>query len=177
MKEQKARRIMTSKRVLLAVVIIAVLFFVGWFTLKGTKSNESLPVNTLAVINGQPFHVRVADTQSEHELGLSYVPELKIDEGMLFVFNEQKERAVWMKGMQFPIDVVWLQSAELTAADKQSTPGIQSKYVVVGMQPELFPETYPATFPSGAPIDAFLEIPSGMVNQLQVVVGEEISIY
>lgn len=177
MKEQKARRIMTGKRALLVIIIIVVLFFMGWFLLKGTKSNEVLPVNTLAVINGQPFHVRVAGTQSEQELGLSYMPDLKINEGMLFVFNEQKERAVWMKGMRFPIDVVWLQSVGVSVADKQSNPNIRSKYTIVGVHPELFPETYPATFPSGVPIDAFLEIPSGMVSQLQVVVGEEISIY
>lgn len=177
MKEQKARRIMTGKRVLLALIIITVLFFVGWLAVRGPQSNEGIPADTRAVINGQSIYVRVADTQAEHELGLSYLPELKTDEGMLFVFPEQKERAVWMKGMQFPIDVLWLQSAALTQSDTNETPVAQSKYVVVGIQPELFPETYPATFPSRAPIDAFLEIPAGMASQLQVVVGEEISIY
>jgi uncharacterized membrane protein (UPF0127 family) len=30
------------------------------------------------------------------------------DQGMLFVFDDQKIRAFWMKNMQFSLDIIWM---------------------------------------------------------------------
>jgi uncharacterized membrane protein (UPF0127 family) len=53
------------------------------------------------------IRVWVANDNETRERGLSGVSKLKQDEGMLFVFKDDDKHAVWMKGMLFPIDVIW----------------------------------------------------------------------
>lgn len=163
---------------LLTGIVLILLFFVAVVVVAkqdivGSVRNDYAQ----AVIAGHSFTLRVADTIAEQERGLSGSDPLDPNEGMLFVFEDRKERAVWMKEMLFPIDVIWLELAPLSDADIAQTPSVQARYKVVGTTPELVPESYPATFRSGKPIDAFLEVSAGMVNQLSVVVGQEINIY
>lgn len=54
------------------------------------------------------MYVQVADRDSEREMGLSYRKEIAQDEGMLFVFLDEGKYSFWMKDMNFPIDIVWL---------------------------------------------------------------------
>lgn len=178
MKQQKAVRMNNRRRAaLLTGIVLILLFFVAVLVVKQDILGSVRSEYTQAVIAGHSFTLRVADTIAEQERGLSGTDSLDPNEGMLFVFKDRKERAVWMKEMEFPIDVIWLELAPLSEADIIQTPSVRARYKVVGTTSELVPESYPATFRSGNPVDAFLEIPAGMVNQLSVVVGQEINIY
>ena len=64
-----------------------------------TYMNEGAP----AVIN-----VEVASTPEQSERGLGYRDALAEDAGMLFDLGETKVPQFWMKGMRFPLDIVWI---------------------------------------------------------------------
>ncbi|MCU4719131.1 DUF192 domain-containing protein [Halapricum hydrolyticum] len=51
--------------------------------------------------------VRVADSEREHYVGLSETDSLADGEGMLFVFSESQHREFVMRGMDFPLDIVF----------------------------------------------------------------------
>lgn len=56
-------------------------------------------------------YILVADLSITYEQiikGLSIKSSLKENEGMLFVLNSSSRRGFWMKDMNFPIDVIWL---------------------------------------------------------------------
>jgi uncharacterized protein len=50
----------------------------------------------------------VAATNDQRSKGLSVKDTLNESEAMLFVFNTEREHSFWMKGMKFPIDIIWL---------------------------------------------------------------------
>lgn len=52
--------------------------------------------------------VKVADTRDKRQKGLADRDELPIGEGMLFVFEKSDSWGIWMKDMNFPIDIIWI---------------------------------------------------------------------
>jgi len=63
------------------------------------------------LINGVPLVVLLATTLPSQERGLSGLPSLPRDEGMLFVFDHEDYWAFWMINMSFPLDIIWFNSA------------------------------------------------------------------
>ena len=57
---------------------------------------------------GEKIPVEVADTLKKRSLGLGQRTSLKKGWGMLFVFEKRKLHRFWMKDMQFPLDIIWL---------------------------------------------------------------------
>ncbi len=51
---------------------------------------------------------QVAATPDERKKGLSGRESLPINSGMLFVFDSAANWGIWMKDMQFPIDIIWI---------------------------------------------------------------------
>jgi uncharacterized membrane protein (UPF0127 family) len=100
-------------------------------TSQNTQSNETLPFSA-TVISPQGVHikVRVADTDETKELGLSYFKSLPEKQGMLFVFPQLGIYSFWMKGMNFPIDIIWLDE-NLKIVDR-----------LINVDPSTYPETY-----------------------------------
>jgi uncharacterized membrane protein (UPF0127 family) len=63
------------------------------------------------LIAGVPLTVELATTLPAQERGLSGLPSLPTNEGMLFVFDHQDYWAFWMINMKFPLDIIWFNSA------------------------------------------------------------------
>jgi len=61
------------------------------------------------VINNQKIHVDISDSIEEYAKGLSNVPYLDNNQGMLFIFPNKQERSFWMKDMLIPIDLLWIE--------------------------------------------------------------------
>ena len=102
--------------------------------------------------------VEVADTESERELGLSGHAPLPNGTGMLFVFDTDELWAFWMKDMQFPIDIVWIDAAG----------------TVVTVAANVSPESYPTTFAPSAPARYALELPAGYAAAHGIAEGSKI---
>ena len=69
-------------------------------------------INNLEIINdiGKPiyYHVEVAKTNEEQVKGLMYRLELKKNEGMLFLFDNEKNTSFWMKNTFIPLDIIFI---------------------------------------------------------------------
>lgn len=54
------------------------------------------------------FLVEVVSTPQDMQRGLGYRQSLNARQGMLFLYNDYARQSMWMKGMNFPLDIVWL---------------------------------------------------------------------
>lgn len=71
------------------------------------------------------FIVEIADTDRERARGLMFRKDLDLEKGMLFVFDEEGKHSFWMKNMEFPIDIIWMNTdKEVVSIDKNVQPCI-----------------------------------------------------
>lgn len=54
------------------------------------------------------FDVELAQTQEEKERGLMFREKLDPNKGMLFIYEDEGIRSFWMKNVQFPLDIIWI---------------------------------------------------------------------
>ena len=105
---------------------------------------ENLPVTSIKTPKGV-IHAMIAANDPERDQGLSGLPKLSSDAGMLFVFPDVGDYGFWMKNMNFPLDVVWI------SQDK----------TVAGVTAGLSPNTYPKVFFPPVKVMYVLELDSG----------------
>lgn len=53
------------------------------------------------------LEVQIADTQPRRVLGLMHQNQLPYDEGMIFIFDSVGQYSMWMRNVQFALDMVW----------------------------------------------------------------------
>lgn len=68
------------------------------------------------------FVVEVVSSEHGRQKGLMDRSGMPEDRGMLFVMPEVRPVAVWMKNMQFPLDVIWLSERATVLAVRQLQP-------------------------------------------------------
>lgn len=69
------------------------------------------------------YKVQVAFTDEEQKRGLQGVEQMEVDEGMLFVYNNEQELSFWMKGVKIPLTVVFINSDMEVIAVYDAEPG------------------------------------------------------
>jgi uncharacterized membrane protein (UPF0127 family) len=141
---------------LLAVCILGAVFIFGQKTessfyppLKYSESGE---------LNNVPLKLAVADTDEERKNGLSGQTELKGEQGLLFIFTHVDRHGIWMKDMNFPIDILWLDENKQVISIRES------------FSPESFPEV---AYPS-VPASFVLELSSGFAAEHKISIGDEL---
>lgn len=102
------------------------------------------------------FTTRVAKTAEQREKGLSDTRELRQDQAMLLVFDRDDKWSVWMKDMNYAIDIVWLNK------DKEVV------YIVKNAPPESYP--YESFVPKRE-ARYVLELTSGTVDKKAIKIG------
>lgn len=100
----------------------------------------------------------IAETDEQRIKGLGGRKILGEEEGMLFPFVESAIQGFWMKDMNFPIDIIWL--------DEDKT--------VVGIEKEVSPDTYPEIFYSPSEIKYVLELNSGASDRYGIASGTKL---
>ena len=66
-----------------------------------------------ATIRDAVVELEIVSTPLEKQRGLGYRDELAWDRGMLFEYTEPGFVAIWMKGMRFDIDIVWIRNGRI----------------------------------------------------------------
>lgn len=98
------------KKIVLMVAALGLVFAVAVY-FSGRKAEEvrqfSYTQGTVA-LGGEEFRVDIADTEEKRNQGLGGREGIGKNEGMLFVFGESLIPTFWMKGMKFPIDIIWI---------------------------------------------------------------------
>lgn len=65
-------------------------------------------------------------------LGLSGRASLDEGRGMLFAMPKDDYQRFWMKGMQFPIDIVWIENSRAIGCEERTLPGDQRIFTSPG---------------------------------------------
>ena len=65
---------------------------------------------TTIPINGFNVSMAIASTDEQRIRGLSGLEKMNENEGMIFLFDEPSKQGFWMNKMNFPIDIIWLDS-------------------------------------------------------------------
>lgn len=90
-------------------------------------SNEGYVIRNLSIEDKTTIAVEIADTPEKTTLGLSYRESLPENHGMLFIFPETHIPTFWMKGMNFPLDMIWIDEnnivVDITENVPQPSPG------------------------------------------------------
>lgn len=108
-------------------------------------------------LNGHRFEARIADTEKARQQGLSGTADLPADEVLLFVNEYDARHGIWMKDMNYSIDIVWLDSLKR----------------VVFIETEVSPETYPNKFFPKTDARYVVELRSGTVKDKGIHLGQE----
>lgn len=114
------------------------------------------------MIGNDVFIVDVADSESLREKGLSGRLSLAKNEGMLFRYDTPVIPVFWMKGMNFPIDIVWVSEGKVVGWVSDVDPQKGA------------PESGLRRYSPAGYIDSAVEIPSGSVTRLNIAVGENV---
>jgi uncharacterized protein len=89
-------------------------------------------------------------------LGLSHRRELPEGQGMLFFMPRQEVQTFCMRGMNFPLDLIWISEGR-----------------VAGLSRDV-PPTFPGNLSSPGPVDYVLEVPGGFAEKFGVKVGDPV---
>ena len=83
------------------------------------------------------FRVEVADTAEKRRWGLMYRTELGADEGMLFVFPQERNQSFWMKNTPLSLDVIFMDRRRRVVGIVHDTVPFSTRSVSVGV-PSLY---------------------------------------
>lgn len=104
------------------------------------------------------FLVTIADEPEEWRAGLSNTNSLADQTGLLFIFDEIDEHGIWMKDMNYPIDIIW----------------IDESFTVVDFATNVSPDTYPQVFRPDEPARFVLEVPAFTVETFKIQEGQTV---
>lgn len=118
-------------------------------------------LKTLDIVCGEnnKFKGYVVDNDTDRDKGLSVFKKIKNNESMLFVFDTPQKYSFWMKGMRFPIDIVWLDH------DKK----------IIDIKSSITASTYPEMFYPISDSLYVLEFNAGTANKLKIKIGDNCS--
>ncbi len=140
-------------------VVVVLVIAIGatglWWQMSADQSTLQLA--------GVRYHISIMRTDAELQKGLSGTDSLPPGEAMLLVFPEGTPSRIWMKDMNYPIDIVWLNDDR----------------TVVHMEENVAPSTYDEANPSEStifrsdvPARYVIELPSGTIEKTHIKKGD-----
>jgi uncharacterized membrane protein (UPF0127 family) len=146
---------MRYKKFLLPILIL-IIILAGALELQNyerTTNKISKPTSSLFFIHpirvGDTFFsAAIAVTDAERTLGLSGSQKLETNQALLFVFPNNDKWGIWMKDMNYPIDII--------------------SYIKENVDPSTYPEVfYPPILEHYV-----LELPAGTVENTKIQFGD-----
>lgn len=145
-----------NSRLVFKLALFLLLFLFSIFLVIKVISRPSLAMARATLSEGQ-LVLELAQTDKEIIKGLSGRKELPADQGLLFIFGDYVPRSFWMKNMNFPIDIIWLNDRVVTG-------------IVASAQPE--GENPRIHYISPGPANSVLEVNAGWATEYNVKVGD-----
>lgn len=109
-------------------------------------------------IGGVEMLASVAESWPDRIKGLSETPYLPDNVVKLFIFDSPGQHSIWMKDMNYSIDIIWV--------DENNS--------IVFIKEEAAPESYPAMFVPDSPAKYVIETASGFVKKNAVILGDKV---
>jgi len=139
---------------------ICLLLFAVVFTAVACNGTPKLRQDSILEIKEHKYSVQIADTPEERALGLSGIPAISDGEGMLFLFSEPQKLQFWMKGMLFPIDIIWINGNKIVDITENVQPQINT------------PEISLPTYSPSQDADKVLEVKGGWAIKHDIRIGD-----
>lgn len=143
-----------KKYPIVIICVIGLILFLGLYY-------RAHPLVTQLEIHGHTFTVELAVTPEEKTKGLGYRDSLAEDTGMLFVYDHPEQYGFWMKGMRFPIDILWISDKTIVDITKN-----------VPVATDDFLPTYTPKLP----VNQIFEINAGQSDGLGIQIGDTVKI-
>ncbi|OGI21289.1 MAG: hypothetical protein A2808_01330 [Candidatus Moranbacteria bacterium RIFCSPHIGHO2_01_FULL_55_24] len=144
---QRADRKKLIFRAFLSALIVfsagGCLLFLGKFFPEKAEQTATLS------FSGKEYTLEVSRSEAERAKGLSEREDLCTGCGMLFVFEKPGRYSFWMRGMRFPLDIIWLDGEKVVWIERR-VPAESEKIMV-----------------SDVPADAVVELPAGEADGLE----------
>lgn len=122
---------------------------------------EKLILNKKTIVIGESsIFVEIVETEEERIKGLSGRKELLPNMGMFFIFDKMGKHMIWMKEMNFAIDVVWFNEFG----------------EVIYIKENLSPDTYPESFGPDRNSKYILELPNGFIKDHGIKLGDTVDL-
>lgn len=152
---------------LLLIIFGSLYYSTNQSTLPSIPGLPIVPVaQKTATISDITINIEIADTKEKRNKGLGYRESLASDSGMLFLFQDTGKHTFWMKGMKFPIDIIWIKGTEVVDIIKNAAvPPVDQK-----------DETLPIYAPQ-IEIDKVLEVNAGFVDSHGIKVGNNLEVH
>ncbi|MDW0120792.1 MAG: DUF192 domain-containing protein [Nitrososphaeraceae archaeon] len=111
-----------TKKGILFITCVIIIFWISFsqlyaFNLQSNNDTSSIDADffsnykkTTISINGINVTMAIASTDEHRIRGLSGIEKMNENEGMLFLFDKPSKQGFWMNKMNFPIDIIWLDS-------------------------------------------------------------------
>jgi uncharacterized membrane protein (UPF0127 family) len=152
------------------IIYFILLLFISAFIFYQFKNNI-IPIFSFSspylVINNKIIKVEIADDFDEYSQGLSFRKKLNQDEGMLFIFPDKQVKKFWMKNMNFPLDIIWLDCNQRTQTGK--IVNISYNLLPEGEQPE-------KSYSSTVPVNYVLEVNARLANKYSIKIGDKVKL-
>ncbi|MEX2514758.1 MAG: DUF192 domain-containing protein [Candidatus Paceibacterota bacterium] len=146
---------------------LAVIFVAGWYLLpielfpdRDTTNNSDITQYAVWEHEDRCFYLDVADTSTLRRQGLSGRESLGSNEGMLFLYRLSGEYGFWMRDMNFPIDIIWLDRNDEIVT------------IVSSALPDSYPEIY---YPDNS-ARKIIEVSAGVAEKLDLNIGDRLDV-
>lgn len=117
------------------------------------RDGDVVPVR----IGSNPLTAEVASTDSSRARGLGGRSELAEEEAMLFVFDGLGRHNFWMRGVDYPLDMIWIRHDRVAGITRKTQPDTVSGNRL---------------YPSTGAIDRVLEVRGGWAARHKVRAGD-----
>jgi hypothetical protein len=166
----------TRFQVLIPIAIAAVIVGVAGIT--SLPSEITIDANSefsmgVVQLDDEILQVYVADTDPRRMRGLMFETETFLTDekglplGMLFVFDEPGSRSMWMKNMQFHLDIIWFnENGNVISIEKNVSPCITPVEVMSCKSAGVYADN----------AQYVLELISGYVNEYSITEGSHLKI-
>lgn len=147
----------TKSKLFFAVITLAGLIILANYI---TSEVISIQGNIIRHIYIRDILVKaeVVKTDTRIEKGLAGRENLLRGRGMLFQMPDNDIQHFWMKGMKFPIDIIWIENGRVIGCEKNIQP------------------TDERIFSSPSDAGYVLEVPEGFCEENKVKVNDEVKI-
>ena len=116
-------------------------------------------------LGGERFVARVADTADKRAKGLGGSDPLGQHDAMVFVFGGIESHTFWMKGLTYPLDIIWFNEGKIVDIAPRVPP----------TNPEDSEAGYPR-YSARYPTKYVIEVPSGTADRLKLKIGDPVRV-
>ena len=141
--------------VLPALLLVGVFLF---FPARGRGEEVSEYGNPLVWVTVERVQLQaeLVKTPAKCYLGLSFRRDLPEGRGMLFLLPRVEPQTFCMRGMQFPIDIIWIGDGRVAGVEKNVSP------------------EFTGELPSPVPVQVVLEVPGGFADRHGIRRGDRV---